>query len=290
MFIPYSVDVAFDRRPWASNLLFALALVVSFVLLMDAEDSGRLNSNILFGIFPFIVLGFLFFSLAFLWTFGRAVCSKIGNLAYVPIFLAMVAIPGLFYIISEGAAVSMLGCVVNGIAGMYFVFWPENVVECFLLIPPWRTFSISGVWIVLAWLVFDMLAVAIFEPISGYLIHLVNLAFGIVLAITLLKLKVVPTDRDDRTLLQIIMREESPDEAWAESWSDRKAKTAPEEDGDWDGIAGAIDKATHREAGTEHIRVLCQCGQVIEAPAGSEGKTKCCPKCSSEIILPGSTN
>lgn len=290
MFIPYSVDVFFDRRPWASNLLFVLALVVSFVLLIEAEDSGRLNSNILFGIIPFIALGFMFLSLAFLWTFGRAVCSKIGNLAYVPIFLAMVAIPGLFNIISEQAAVSMLGCVVNGMAGMYFVFWPENVVECFLLIPPWRTFSTSGFWIVLAWLVFDMLAVAIFEPTWGYLIHLSSLVFGIVIAITLLKLKVVPTERDDRTLLQIIMREESPDQAWAESWSDRKAKTAPEEDGDWDGIAGAIDKATHREAGTEHIRVLCRCGQVIEAPAGSEGKTRHCPKCSRQVMLPGGSD
>jgi len=194
------------------------------------------------------------------------------------------------YAVSGEGGVCVLGCVVSGIMGMYFIFWPESVVDCFLLIPPWRTFSIAGVWIVLAWLVFDALAVAIFESIWGCLIHLSNLAFGIVIAVILIRLKIVPTVRDDRNLLQIIMRKESPDQAWSESWSARKAQTAPEEDGNEDCIAGAVAKATSREAGTEYIRVLCQCGRVIEAPPGSEGKTMHCPKCARRVTLPGGSD
>jgi hypothetical protein len=276
MFIPYSADIVFDRRPWASYFLFLIVVAASFLQFVQTEHL----------VIFFSWLG----SLIFLWTFGKAVCSKIGNIVYIFVLFIIATVPSLVNILADEVVIWVLGCVINGIMGMYLVFWPANVVECFLLIPPWGTFSASGFWIVLAWLVFDMLAVAIFEPTWGYLVHLSNFVFGIVISITLLKLRVVPIDRDDKTLLQIIMHEESPDEAWSESWSVRKAKIVQEEEQDSKGIEESIRKPVPQEANTESIRVLCQCGEIIEAPAGTEGQAKHCPKCSRRVVIPGNTN
>ncbi len=66
-------------------------------------------------------------NLLFLWVFGNSVCAKIGNILYLPIYLFVGLCAGVSYLIFSGN-MPMLGAsgAINGIVGMYLVFFPTN--------------------------------------------------------------------------------------------------------------------------------------------------------------------
>ena len=95
MLIPYKVDVPMERLPIANWV--ALALIVAMFPLQVALGEGVLafvlNGWALSGLFGHMwlhagivhALG----NMIFLWVFGNAVCAKVGNWAYLPIYVAL---------------------------------------------------------------------------------------------------------------------------------------------------------------------------------------------------------
>jgi len=110
MFIPYSADVPFDRRPVMNWLICALVLIL---FLLQVKTTLN-HSDYMFitqkgthqTIDPFVLDGWgirglfgymwihggifhLVGNLIFLWLFGNAVCSKVGNIRYAPIYIGL---------------------------------------------------------------------------------------------------------------------------------------------------------------------------------------------------------
>ena len=126
MFIPYAVDVPFDHRP-VLNWLISGALVVIFVLhiaaLFGQVDRGLstqeafqttmgrfiLDGWQLSGLFGYMWLhgGILHLAgnVIFLWLFGNAVCSKVGNLLYLPVYVGLGLAAGISHLIFSGGPV-----------------------------------------------------------------------------------------------------------------------------------------------------------------------------------------
>ncbi len=141
MFIPYRVDVPFNHRP-VMNWLVVTGVIVVFVLQLQASGATQeaLYSFVLDGwgikgLFGYMWLhgGILHLigNLIFLWLFGNAVCSKIGNVFYLPVYVGLGLIAATSHLIfSDGRAVGASGAI-NGIVGMYLVFFPENSMSCF---------------------------------------------------------------------------------------------------------------------------------------------------------------
>jgi len=234
-------------------------------------------------------------SLIFLWPFGNAVCSKIGNGFYPLVYLLFGLLGGICHLLIGGGAAVGANAAISGIVGMYIVFFPENSISCFFLVPHPVTLSISGLWVVLLWFVFDIVA----SVMSGQNIicgvHIGCFAAGLGLGILALKKNWVLMEKDERSLLQMLHREkkeaeeeEKKQEAAKDKVKEVKVaakgpeasfgeKTEPERK--------AVDVAGHKPK-DDFIRFRCQCGFRIKVHKKNAGKTGRCPKCSQWVEAP----
>ena len=185
MFIlfPYRVDVPFNYRPVVNWIVAALIILVFSLQIVEANKvrtremslveykENSITTQYLLerwsikGLFGHMWLhgGLLHLggNLIFLWLFGNAVCSKIGNLYYLPVYIGLGLASGFTHLLfSDHAALGASGAI-NGLVGMYLVFFPENSISCFscFIFWFWRPlwFSVRSFWMILLWFAFDIL-------------------------------------------------------------------------------------------------------------------------------------
>jgi len=297
MFIPYAVDVPFDHRP-VVNWLICGALVFAFVAQVAAVH-GQIDQGVspqeavqkTMG--PFVLDGWratglfghmwlhggiihLVGNLIFLWLFGNAVCSKIGNLLYLPVYVGLGIIVAISHLIFSGGPALGASAAINGIIGMYLVFFPENSISCFfwLLYRP-ITFSVSGYWMILLWFAFDIWGALRGAQGVGYVAHVEGFMAGFGLAILMLKRGWVVMQRDEKSLLQMLWprRETAADVSPSSTAPSRpRLEQAPEEPA---------------KLQDPYIRFHCRCGQRIKVPRARAGQMGRCPQCRTPIKIPG---
>jgi membrane associated rhomboid family serine protease len=320
VFIPYQVDVPFNHRPVVNWLVVAaVVLVFALQLIEFAEHGGSdmtagqyaeylekatsrqfvLNGFGIKGLFGHMWLhGGLFHligNLIFLWLFGNAVCSKIGNLYYLPAYILCGLTAAVTHLILFD--VPMLGAsgAINGMVGMYLVFFPENAISCmfFLLWHPIR-FTVRSFWVILLWFAFDILGAAYGGGGVAYFAHIGGFLAGFGLAILLLQAKLVVMERDEKSILELLglVKRDTPaehrgDMAYWQQWQGGE------------GPSGEKEEQTQREqppppvplaaqAPSERlIRFTCRCGQRIKVAGRFAGQIGRCPKCSVRLRIPG---
>ena len=293
LFIPYAVDVPFNHRPLVNWLVFG-GVIGAFVLQAGGtEEQIRrfvLDGWAIKGLFGHIWLHaniiHLIGNLVFLWLFGNAVCSKIGNIFYLPVYLGLGLLAGVGHLIFDGEAAVGASGAINGIVGMYLVFFPENSISCFfLLFMRPVTFSISGCWIILLWFVFDILGAVAGSGGVAYFAHIGGFIAGFGLAVLMLSTKWVVMERDEKSLLQML------------GWGKRQAEKHTGRD--FEAIKKLLERPDTEKAKTkttalepekpknEFIWFSCQCGQKIKVHNKYAGKAGRCPKCSQRLQVPG---
>lgn len=260
----------------------------------------------------------------FLWPFGNAICSKIGNKLYLLVYLGLGLLAGVTHLIlTERAAVGASG-IINGIVGMYIVLFPENSISCLFLLPRPMAVGISGLWVVLLWFIFDMLESGMSSFGTTYVAHILCLGTGLGLAMLMLKKKWLVMDKDERSLLQVLSKEKeeieeerkdlktlAPEQSGVSRPVGRgaeKSTTAPDKAkagpapvrGEKSAVHIAADSSLRlgtpsgeRKAVTEpakpddnFIRFRCECGHRIKVHKKDAGKAGRCPKCSKWIEAP----
>lgn len=144
-------------------------------------------------------------NLIFLWVFGNAVCSKIGNLTYCPVYVLLGMLAGMGSVIFKEIPGLGASGAINAIVGMYLVFFPRNEISCFYFIS-FRpgTFSCSSYWMVLYWFVFDVLGFVLGSGGVGYACHLTGFATGLGIAVAMLMTKWVVMEKDEESLLEVL--------------------------------------------------------------------------------------
>jgi len=325
VFTPYQVDVPFDHRPVMNWVVFAAVLLVFGLQALEQPKVNRqvreeYNKRVTEGepriqaakhaqesvsentIYRFALKGWglkgllgymwlhggmfhLIGNLIFLWLFGNAVCSKIGNIFYLPVYIGLGVIAGVSHLLfTRGLVIGASGAI-NGIVGMYLVFFPENTVSCFLLLffRP-ITFSVSGYWMILLWFAFDILGAISGGQGTAYFAHIGGFVAGFGFAILMLKRKWVVMERDEKSLLELlgpgkkrVTGEPRPDFApWQRQWEIKETEqpqpqTIPTEP---------------ENLKEELIRFNCRCGQKIKVAIEHAGKTGRCPKCKEKVKVP----
>ncbi len=295
MFMMYSTDVVYDRRPWVGYILFPVIVILSFYLIGReslppvAEVGIRGLSLIcwfapfsLFLFFAYLIAGFVVF-----WFFGNAVCSKIGNIAYIlllPIFGGAALAVNLLW---RDDVLWIIGCALSAVTGMYLMFWPTHNIDCFFLIPPWRTFSISGFWVVAGWVFLDMAFSAVFGWTADLIAHPLFLFAGLLTAWLLINRRLASVYEDDWTLVQVFSRQEKPDSSWEHSWAARRLKKPAEQESsdviDTEVLAAKKPPAARQDQSTA---VLCECGCIVRIPLESKDAKTRCPECSRVLTIP----
>ena len=202
MFIPYKVDVPFNHRPVMNWLLVASIISIFFVEIQVSDETIRsfvLDGWNIKGLFGHIWLHagllHLFGNMLFLWLFGNAVCSKIGNIFYLPIYIGLGLISGASHLILDGRPAIGASGAINGIVGMYLVFFPENVISNFfwlIFLFTFRVvvFSVSGMWIIMLWFAFDIFGALRGHGNIAYVAHIGGFLGGVSLAVLMLKFNV----------------------------------------------------------------------------------------------------
>lgn len=283
MFIfPCEADVPFERRPFVNWLILVLIIAVfwlQYAVNQDVDDAQAREAIWA----PFVLRHFSFTELIgymwlqhsvfhvlgnviFLRLFGDAVSQKIGNLIYFPLFVAFGVVAGIVHLLAGGSAFIGAGGAINGMVGMYLMFYPRHDVN-FAFFDRWfsGSFSISGGWVVLLWLSIDAVGVMATGANWGACFgHLGGFAAGVVVGLTLLVTKLVPIDpHEDECILQVFTL-----------GKERYGLDPSSSDGE---VGQSQDKL---------IRFRCRCGQKIKMPTARMGSVTKCPTCSALIVIP----
>ncbi|MHC5183874.1 MAG: hypothetical protein ACYSPI_06320, partial [Planctomycetota bacterium] len=274
MFVFYSSDNCIEYRPWLAYLTFPAIVAAAFALAVDGpipEPRSMLVLNLV-AISGFVVLAYMVTVFFVLWTFGRAVCSKVGNIVYA-VTLALSAAFGFGVIIAFGEdTIWLLSWVVHCLAGMFIIFCPLNSLDCFFYIPPFKTFSINGLVAVIVWLIADFLFCVCLGWTVALFLHPLSIVFGLLWASLFLKIPFVGDGIGDITLWQWI-KGENPDEdlAWKDSWSVKRQEKMQQQQQEQERENSSIMKERHFANNSDVVEaqsttsVLCQCGQIIHA-------------------------
>jgi len=294
MFVPYSSDHCVDSRPWLGYLLFPAFVAASFYLAVEGTlpETRRMLFISLVDIGGLALFVHMIVSFFYLWTTSKAVCSKIGNCLYVVVVAISAGIGigllrGLSHAFDE-QMIWLLSWLVHGLAGMFLIFFPMNSVEFFIAFPPFRTFSFTGLTTVIFWLLADSLFCILLGWGPAIFLHPASFIMGILSATLLLKIPFISEGVGDRTLWQWI-KGQAPeaDLAWKDSWSEKKKKKEIEDLKvlETDLLLEQKEKESIRHSTElqEPAKVLCQCGNIVLIPAGSEGKQVKCAVCSHKV-------
>jgi membrane associated rhomboid family serine protease len=340
MLLPYQVDVPYDDRPLANWGLVAVNVAVFGLELAVISQGGNFETfepymcngwdnpvGWVTSLFLHAGILHLVGNMIFLWVFGNAVCAKVGSGLYLPLYLSaglaagfaeMLAVPGSSGLGASGA--------INGVVGMYMVFFPTNDVTCLFWI--WvrpNILTLSGYWVILYFLFWDIVGAYIGGGNVGHWAHLGGFIWGFAIAIVLLKTKLVKMERDELTLLQAVGIDKKPAQPKIThdvmGYYDHEMKRVQEME--------AIREASRRDdpplmpepslplpiplqtppepvhrapvaarqapapalaaqatQPEELVRFSCACGKTIKAPARLSGKKGKCPRCGEVVRIP----
>src|SRR6516162_3778323 len=201
--IPYHVDVPMRRLPWMNWVLIVVTICI-YPFCISGDHFTNLGENLMLGGKSWLgVVGHMFVhadifhllgNMVFLWVFGNAVCAKVGNLAYLFVYLGLGVTAGLTaHLIDPRPAVGASGAI-NGIVGMFVVWYLLNEISCwyaywFFGAAGTGTFQVGSFWMILLFLVFDVWGAVRGSGNVGYVAHLAGFAIGFVLAVLFLKLE-----------------------------------------------------------------------------------------------------
>jgi membrane associated rhomboid family serine protease len=212
LFAPYKVDVHSSRKPFA-NYLVMIVMVVVFALrqigLRERMEPFVLTDWSVWEMFGYMWLhlgyGHIIGNLVFLWVFGNAVCSKVGNILYLPVYIAAGLVAAVVHLVFDGREVEGASGAIFGMVGVYFVLYPFNSIKCFVwFIAYLRRFSIAGIWIILLWIVLNVLAAVTKYTAAAYFAHIGGFVSGVIIAMVLLMTKLVVRDSMDDAIVRSI--------------------------------------------------------------------------------------
>jgi membrane associated rhomboid family serine protease len=208
MLIPYKLETTFTRIPYANAALIIITSIIFFLpeqifpmadkqslVLHDWSVSSLLGNMFLHGSF-FHLLG----NMLFLWIFGNAICATVGDVAYVFLYLCLGIIAGVVHLVIDGHPAIGASGAINGIVGMALVFFPRNKIHSwYLLAIPFiwlfkaGKFATKAYWMVLYWLVFDIIGSMGSPDGIAHWMHLGGFAGGMIIAMCALKFNLIET-------------------------------------------------------------------------------------------------
>lgn len=263
MFLPYSYDIQYDRRPWMAYVLVPVVAGLTYFQLRTFNSAYLTNETVVLFregvriVTPGVKWVYWAASAFYLWVFATAVCSKIGNGIFGALLFLFVLPLGIIWYLTGRLSYLPTSCLIEALLGMCLFFWPINTVDCFVTIPAKIVFSLPIGGIVAIWFIFDFLLVIAYRWSAAYLLLPLCLLGGVLLAGLLQGIGMAVMDTEDRTLWQILRGQEEPDHSWEETWSARKHKqqeAEAEQDRLQPGGKSAVESREHTPAKTISIK------------------------------------
>ncbi len=216
LLFPLAADVPMYRWPFANFIIIGVTAAFSVMVFAGAVPEREVEAMVLQwsvkGLFGYMLVHgdvlHLLGNMLFLWVFGNAVCAKVGNIPYFFIYVGTGAAAGVAHLlVAEAPAIGASGAV-NGVVGMYLMLYPlNNITVFYLFIYYIGTFALSGMWLILMWLAFDLWGAWTGAPGVAYWAHLGGFAGGFLLATALLLSGVIRMSSTECSLIAYLRGE-----------------------------------------------------------------------------------
>lgn len=324
---PFSTDVRMRYIPFANGLL--IVLTVSAYILIGPATRFQSHPMILepgsvTGLFGHIWMHadfyHIFGNMLFLWVFGNAVCSRVGNLWFPLIYVGLGVMAGmgqLFYHLGQSVGASGA---INGIIGMFVILFPASKIKMIYTVAytTGGTTKVPSMFLVPAWFVFDVVGALRGDGNIGYGAHIAGFLAGVLLAGGMLRVGWVQPYQGEKTLPEILRlgwptedrKEPLPELSLPLEQLDPGYVSPPEDvvrhargrelaersfEPVLDGTS-VLDMPRLRADGTENfepwrpaggnIWLRCLCGSSLTFLPDHAGKKVHCPGCGREIDVP----
>jgi membrane associated rhomboid family serine protease len=213
MLLPYQVDVAVMRRPYANWGLIGFTCLVSAIWLQWPTDALLLSSDD-FKVYQLVTHAFIHMGLLhllgntlFLYLFGNAVNAKLGHLPYLGLYLALACVSGLAWYLGSWQNQYCLGAsgAVMGVAGVFFLYYPFNEVSVFYWI--WirvGTFYVAAFWLLILYVALDVIGLLDASSGVAHIAHVAGFGSGAAVATVLILRGIVRPEQNERSLLEAL--------------------------------------------------------------------------------------
>jgi membrane associated rhomboid family serine protease len=298
LLLPYKVDAIEDRWPWANYLLLACLATVHAVLVLRDEGlpealvlQGWSAGGLLGSMFLHVGWGHLIGNLVFLWVFGNAVAARLGNLAFLALFLGTGVAAGATHVLLSDAPVVGASGAINGVVGAYLVLFPRTRVSLlWVVLYRGGTFLVQSAWLLGLWFGLDLLGALADAPGIAYLSHVGGFAAGFLACAGLVLAGRVRFEEFERPLLGRPQRHPAAaaepataPAALAPRLPDPARPPAPEKRAR---PTASAPPATRTAPGGAGLILTCSCGRVLELAARFRGQRTICPTCFQELEVP----
>lgn len=222
LLVPYRIETLEQDAPWANWLIIASCTTISLLFFSNGptENDFITGQHWSFPLFlngwnPIGLLGHIFLhadifhllgNMLFLWVFGNAVCTNVGNFRYLLFFLIVTLVAAIFHnVLTGGLAIGASGAI-NGVVGAVLALYPINRVHVwYWFVVAVGSWEVSAWFIILVWLAFDIWGVATGAGRVAYWAHIGGLIAGVGLGtLALQKTWVMLTEYDNRSLIEIL--------------------------------------------------------------------------------------
>ncbi len=212
MMLPLTTDVRMRTLPYANSFLIALTVIVYLWTGPAFEYEYHpfiYTHGSLSGLIGRIWMHADFWHLAgnmlFLWVFGNAVCSRVGNLWYPLLYAGLGIVAGLIAMPEAGHRSVGASSAVNGVIGLFVVLFPLSRVRllttiayvfgCVLYVP--------SLFLIGLWFAFDVHGLVTGAGRIGYGAHVAGLLSGVGLGIVLVRCGWVTLYKGEMSLLHV---------------------------------------------------------------------------------------
>ncbi len=295
-FFPYRADVPHEHRPIMNWVVITAVMLVYWYQVNDSSIMirywldgwgirGLLGSIWLHGDLMHLLGNSLY-----LWVFGNAVCSKLGNLGYLPTYIGLGVAGGIGHLLFSNAPAVGASGAISGLLGMHLVLFPENSISCVFLWwflphrPAW--FSFRSFWFILPWFALNVYGAMYSNARIAYSAHIGGFVAGVGLALLLLKTGDLRVDeRYEKSILGLLGlggKKTRPTDRKRDRTRRQRQEKIEER------MKALRDRSPVelQEKPTEFIRFECDCGQSIKVSGQHAGRTGRCPKCACHVKIP----
>jgi membrane associated rhomboid family serine protease len=260
----------------------------------------------------------------FLWIFGNAVCAKVGNVLYLPIYILTGLAAAISHVSYQGGAAIGASGAINGIVGMFLILFPTNEITCYFVwvsafVPIVRELHMDSWWMIVFWVLWDVIGAIMQGSGVAYFAHLGGFAGGVAIGLLLLQTKKIKMEKYERSLIDIFKQRKIADDALPVSHGGygiyarlaeqeevgseaepvqqeireqlgpdavRKEIAEKELAAGPDGLSVKRVTKGEQSGGDGFIRFLCSCGKRLKVPGKSGGKVGRCPHCGKKVKIP----
>jgi len=219
--IPAEVETLQQETTWSNKLIIGVSSVLSLYAIYSGYDSGSLAPFILDGFSITGLLGHSFLhadlfhligNMLFLWVFGNAICTNIGNWMYLAVYASCALVAALFHIMLDGSLAVGASGAINGIVGVTLAMYPKNRIHMFwLFLIRTGTFPVTAWHIISIWLLFDIWGALSSSGNIAYWAHIGGLLAGVSVGVLALHKNWIQLTKYDNSSLLDILRGKDED-------------------------------------------------------------------------------